>query len=292
MNTNVLLPVTLRPGCKVNIFLDIIRLRSDGYHELRTIFLPLPIPHDIMTIRSGPAGTGLQLHCSDSSVSNDQNILFHCFHAFSAASGLAPDIEVHLQKNIPVGAGLGGGSSDAASFLLFLNSIAGRHGLDQTDLHRIASNLGADVPFFLTNQPAMATGRGDQLTPVQLSMQGLTMILACPNISVSTAWAYKAWDEHQSCKPGPPFPLTPTLLPDIVSALSNHVFHNSFELPVFQEYPFLRVVKELFLAHGADGALLSGSGASILAVFRDQSATSDALSRLRQMDVPTYQYTF
>ncbi|SDB55456.1 4-diphosphocytidyl-2-C-methyl-D-erythritol kinase [Desulfonatronum thiosulfatophilum] len=292
MNTHNHLPVTLRPGCKVNIFLDILQLRADGYHDLLTIFLPLPTPHDILTIMSGRPGTGLQLQCSESLIPDSQNILFHCYRDFSDATGFAPDIEVHLDKNIPMGAGLGGGSSDAASFLLFLNNFAGNQGLEQSNLHHIASNLGADVPFFLTNQPAMATGRGDQLTPVQLPMQGLTMVLACPQISVSTAWAYKAWDDHQSRKSTPPFPLTPTVLPDNIPALSNFVFHNSFERPVFMEYPQLRIVKELLLGLGADGAALSGSGASIFAVFREQSAAANVLDQLRQMDVPTYQYTF
>ncbi|GAB6059184.1 4-(cytidine 5'-diphospho)-2-C-methyl-D-erythritol kinase [Desulfonatronum parangueonense] len=284
--------VTLHPGCKVNLFLDIVRRRADGYHDLLTIFFPLPTPHDILTIWPGQPGAGLQLRCSDPSVPVNQNILFHSYHAFSSATGFAPDIQVYLEKFIPMGAGLGGGSSDAASFLLFLNNFAGDHGLDQPALRLMASDLGADVPFFLTNQPTIATGRGDQLTPVQLPMKGLTMILACPKISVSTAWAYKAWDDHQSRKSPPPFSLTPVMIPDSISALSNFVFHNSFELPVFQKYSQLRVVKELLLSHGADGAVLSGSGASVFALFRDQAATPRVLEQLRQMDVPTYQYTF
>ena len=281
-------PTRLLAGCKVNIFLDILGLREDGYHDLATLFLPLPTPHDILTITPGTSGEGLTLTCSEDAVPRGENILTKCYDRYGLATGFRPDLSVHLQKNIPMGAGLGGGSSDAAVFLRYLNNSAGFSGLSDADLARMAGELGADVPFFLLNRPAWATGRGDRLTPVNLPLHGLTMVLACPRIHVSTAWAYKAWDEEWLKKPSASPPLTPRAAPDKFPALPNFVFYNSFELPVFAKHPQLRAAKEMLLTSGASGAVMSGSGASLFAVFREPAQAENAAARLRERDIPAH----
>lgn len=290
MSTPHSLPTRLLAGCKVNIFLDILGLRDDGYHDLATLFLPLPTPRDVLTVTPGAPGTGLTLTCSADGVSHEENILAKCYEHFGSAAGFRPDMNVHLQKDIPMGAGLGGGSSDAATFLKYLNDEAGAYRLHDADLISLAGDLGADVPFFLLNRPAWATGRGDRLTPIHLPLNGLTVVLACPRIHVSTAWAYKAWDETCLKKTSPPFPLTPQIAPDMFPALPISVFHNSFELPVFATHPQLRLVKETLLSWGASGAVMSGSGASLFAVFRETTQAEKAAGRVREWDIPTYVY--
>ncbi len=279
---------TLVAGCKVNIFLRILGRRDDGYHDLATLFLPLPSPHDVITITRSAPGTGVQLFCSEKTIAPEQNILFKCYERFGCATGFYPDITISLQKNIPMGAGLGGGSSDAAALLQYLNEQAGASCLNDVDLNRLACDLGADVPFFLLNRPAWATGRGDQLTPVHFPLHDMTMVLACPHLHVATAWAYNAWDEIYLAKTSPYSPLTPEDALDMVSALSNFVFYNSFEVPVFARHPQLRSVKEILLASGAAGAVMSGSGASQFAVFREPFQAEQAVRRLRERDIPTH----
>jgi 4-diphosphocytidyl-2-C-methyl-D-erythritol kinase len=283
-------PTRLLAGCKVNIFLEILGLRDDGYHDLATLFLPLPTPRDLLTVTKDAPGTGLTLTCSENAVTHEENILARCYEYFGRATGFRPDVNVHLQKGIPMGAGLGGGSSDAAAFLKYLNDGAGTFRLNDTNLISMAGDLGADVPFFLLNRPAWATGRGDRLTPVRLSLDGLTMVLACPRVHVSTAWAYKAWDKTCSEKTSPSFPLTLQIAPDMFPALPISVFHNSFELPVFSMHPQLRIVKETLLSCGASGAVMSGSGASLFAVFRTPVQAEKAADRVREWDIPTYVY--
>ena len=290
MSTPHILPTRLLAGCKVNIFLDILGLRDDGYHDLATLFLPLPIPHDVLTVTQGAIGTGLTLTCSEDAVPHEENILARCSEYFGRATGFRPNVNVHLQKDIPMGAGLGGGSSDAAAFLKYLNDRADAYRLNDADLLSLAGDLGADVPFFLLNRPAWATGRGDRLTPVHLPFDGLTVVLACPRVHVSTAWAYKAWDTTCLGKTSPPFPLTPQIAPDMFPALPISVFHNSFELPVFAMHPQLRLVKETLLSCGASGAIMSGSGASLFAVFRASTQAEKAAGRVREWDIPTYVY--
>ncbi|WP_031387485.1 4-(cytidine 5'-diphospho)-2-C-methyl-D-erythritol kinase [Desulfonatronum thiodismutans] len=290
MSTHHCLPTRLLAGCKVNIFLEILGLRDDGYHDLATLFLPLPTPHDILTVTQGAPGTGLTLTCSEDAVPHEENILARCYEHFGGTTGFRPDVNVHLQKEIPMGAGLGGGSSDAAAFLRYLNNAAGAFRLNDADLISLAGDLGADVPFFLFNRPAWATGRGDRLTPIRLPLDGLTVVLACPRVHISTAWAYKAWDETCVGKTPPSFPLTPQIAPDMFPALPISVFHNSFELPVFTTHPQLRLVKEALLSCGASGAVMSGSGASLFAVFRAPAQAEKAAGRVREWDIPTYVY--
>lgn len=278
-------------GCKVNVFLKILGRRDDGYHDLATLFLPLPSPHDVITITPGAPDTRLLLTCSEKTIASEQNILFKCYERFGNATGYSPDINIFLQKNIPMGAGLGGGSSDAAVLLKYLNENAGASRLSDTDLNRLAVDLGADVPFFLLNQPAWATGRGDQLTPVHLPLHDMTMVLACPHIHIATSWAYKAWDETCLHKVSPHSLLTPEAALDIVFALPNFAFYNSFEAPVFARHPQLRLVKETLLASGADGAVMSGSGASLFAVFREACQAEQAAIRLRGWDIPTHVFS-
>lgn len=259
-------PCTIKAGCKVNLSLDIVGIRENGFHELDTLFYPLPEPSDLVTISPAPAGTGIGITSDVPGLDGEANIMTKAWKAFARATGFAPDLHVGLQKNIPMGAGLGGGSSDAAVLLDYLNRNAGQRALGRTELMRLAAKVGADVPFFLLGEPAWASGIGDVLTPAETNLSGLFAVLACPHISVSTAWAYAAWDTIHA---GESLDSLTWPLTDIKKVnFSEAWLRNAFEEVVFLNYPTIRKLKERLLASGACGAVMSGSGSSVFALFR------------------------
>ncbi|SKA68427.1 4-diphosphocytidyl-2-C-methyl-D-erythritol kinase [Desulfobaculum bizertense DSM 18034] len=278
----------------MNLNLFICGLREDGYHELDSIFLPLPEPHDTLTI-TREAKPGFRMSSSVKALETMHTTLHSAYDKFCEATGTNPGLRLHLEKGIPSGAGLGGGSSDAAAFLQFLNENAGENALPQERLHRIATAVGADVPFFLMNSPAHASGIGEKLRRVSLDLRGLSLLLLCPPVHVPTNWAYKAWDkaflaknhdektsESLTCRAstGKCFPCSERLL------------LNSFESVVFKAYPKLRSLKEELLLSGAASAVMSGSGASLFALFRSYSTASRVAKRLQQAGLSIYLHSF
>ncbi len=278
----------LTAGCKINLHLEILSRREDGYHELRTLFYPLAKPNDDLEITPGPPGQGLQLRCNIPELETERNIVHKAWQAFGQATGFAPDLSVRLEKRIPSGAGLGGGSSDAAALLRWLNSAARDQGLDDAALLQLAAGLGADVPFFLLDGPAWAEGIGERLTPCDVSLAGLHMVLIQPDVAVSTAWAYRAWDEAQKEDEStnakrPNFSLTATPAAPILSRSNALWLYNSFESVVFEAFSQLRRIRETALSSGAAGALMSGSGSALFALFRTQQAAKQATGKLQKL---------
>lgn len=261
--------VDLRPGCKVNFHLDILRLREDGYHELRTLFVPLPVPGDTLRVSEGSVGSGLKFGCSDPELEGDGNIVVRAYQAFAKATGFAPDIEVFLTKRVPHGAGLGGGSADAAALLLHLNGRARDAALNNEQLNSLAADLGADVPFFLLEGPALAEGIGEKLTPVDLDLRGVSLVLCCPGVHVSTPEAFRAWDAAQDTarEKGTPFLTSASHEYNFPTSFGVVAIRNSFEPVIFERYPELRLIKEQLAEHGAYASLMSGSGSSVFGLF-------------------------
>lgn len=258
----------LRAGCKVNLYLDIVGVRADGYHEIESLFYPLPVPYDSMMLDETD-GSGLQLTCSDPALAAGDNILTRTYAAFAAATGCAPGLTVHLVKHIPMGAGLGGGSSDAAALLGWLNAQVGTCRLNDQDLVKLAQGLGADVPFFLLNTPAWVTGIGETVCPVTLDLAAHAILLVCPGVRVNTAWAYRRWDECN--KPellSVRKVLTATGRPNKEFCFTKApVLHNCFEEVVFREFPNLYELKTEILRCGAQACVMSGSGSSMVSLF-------------------------
>jgi 4-diphosphocytidyl-2-C-methyl-D-erythritol kinase len=285
--------VTLIAGCKVNLALVITGLRPDGYHELDTLFLPLPEPHDTLSISPGEPGAGLALTCSDPGLAGPSNTLAKAYSAFARATGLAPDLAVHLDKGVPQGAGLGGGSADAAALLLHLNAQAGGRALDHATLTELAAGVGADVPFFLGNQPARGQGIGERLTPADPGLSGLALLLLCPSEAVNTGWAYRAWDALPPERKTPPRAAGRFLTWASSRYKRSPCFFraclwNSFENAVFPAHPGLRRLKEDLLRHGAGGACLSGSGSSLLGLFRDTTQAERAAEAFSREGVTSF----
>lgn len=283
---------TLYPGCKINLYLRILGRREDGMHELETLFHPLQEPSDRIEVEVLPQGngSGLRFTCSSPDLAGPENLVVRAYHSFAAVCGFAPRLRVHLDKRTPVGAGLGGGSADAAAMLRFLNHCAAREGAapSRNGLKALAIGLGADVSFFLQDEPALARGVGELLRPLPEArnmLSGLHIVLCMPRLRVSTAWAYAAWDERF---PGGPNGLTAFPAEDMnMFCLESLVLYNGFEDVVLPAYPALRELKEQLLRHGAQGALLSGSGASVFGVFRQEGAALEAQQALARAEIVT-----
>ncbi len=274
----------LRAGCKINLFLEILQRLDNGYHELRTLLFPLPEPCDLLHVGPALPGSGLTFRCSLPELESKDNLVVTAYELFCRATGTRPDLTLMLEKHIPHGAGLGGGSSDAARLLTYLNETAGPDALSPQTLHQTAAALGADIPFFLGDGPMWGEGTGTRLRAAKVELTGFTLLLICPRTTVSTAWAYDAWDralkeETLSTRNA----LTPSPAEDkvFVSVSCFSCLFNSLESAVFPAYPGLREVKEQCLRLGAAGALMSGSGASVFALFRDSGQAESAARALR-----------
>ena len=269
-------PVTIKVGCKVNLYLRITGRRADGYHTLESLFLPLSAPYDTLQIRENPNET-LDFSCSIPALEESRSTIHKAYEAYTQASGFRPGLAVHLEKGIPTGAGLGGGSSDAAALLLYLNDLSTQKtgtSLDLKTLTSIAAGIGADVPFFLYNTPSLISGIGEKVTAVENPFKGMHLLLLCPELHVSTAWAFKAFDEkmEQSVKSD----LTLSTGTDSTSLVHGVLLQNDLEITVFQKYKELTHFREALLAHGAATARMSGSGASLFGLFATKRAAEEA----------------
>jgi 4-diphosphocytidyl-2-C-methyl-D-erythritol kinase len=264
----------LRANCKVNLSLRITGVLPNGYHTLDSVFLPLPEPHDLLHITPG-AQPGLTLTCSSPTLDPRDNTLTRAYGLYAEAASFSPPLALTLEKGIPSGAGLGGGSSDAAALLLYLNAGAPQ-ALDAETLNAVAVRVGADVPFFLQTHPCRVRGTGEMLEPCQPGLTGLWLVLVCPDVKISTSWAYAAWDDLT--KRGSE------------AKESNFRFHclNDLEEAVFPAYPEIARIKREFFRKGAAAAVMSGSGASQFGLFRDLHAARSAAVFFQARGMRTY----
>ncbi|MDR2764464.1 MAG: 4-(cytidine 5'-diphospho)-2-C-methyl-D-erythritol kinase [Tannerella sp.] len=244
------------PNAKINIGLHVLRRRDDGYHEIETIFYPVPLRDALEVV---PAETfafhafGLPLN-----VATEDNLVWKALKLLEQRYFIPP-LEICLRKCIPDGAGLGGGSADAAFMLKLLNDFATLH-LSDTELETLAARLGADCPFFIRNRPLLASGTGNVFEPVDLSLKGYTLWIVKPDVSVSTKEAY-SW-----IKPSIP----PVSLRELVSQPVSgwkDTLTNDFEVSVYRRCPVIGQIKEQLYAGGALYAAMSGSGSSVYGLF-------------------------
>ena len=268
--------------CKVNLLLNILGKRPDGFHELETILHPVNLS-DRLTFARG--GTGVELSCSAANLPADAHNLVHrAATAFLQAAKISEGVKIHLEKKIPLAAGLGGGSGNAATTLLALNELFGQP-LPLAALGELAASLGSDVPFFLQNQPAWATGRGEKIQPLDLfpALQGKAFLLIHPGFGVSTVWAYQAlarFPEALNGKPGRAAELIAKLQTNNWPAVADG-FYNSLEAPVLEKYPVLALYQKYLRAHGALAALMSGSGSTTFAIMEDVTAAEALVEKFK-----------
>lgn len=279
--------IRLTAGCKVNLGLRVLGRRPDGYHELDSLFWPLAAPRDELRIRLRP-GPGIDVRCAALDIDPARNTLTRAYDAFLAAAGEAPGMEVELVKRIPSGAGLGGGSSDAAALLLWLDSLRGRS-LPRAALTRAALAVGADVPFFLSGRPSRVRGIGEVVEPLEEDWPPLFLVLVCPGIHVATGQVFAWLDELRAATTSGAAGCAQNSLTKHAGAV-NGVFlpgaarldlRNDLEAAVFPRHPQLARLKTELGRLGALAAGMTGSGSSVFGLFAAEAAAQDAATRLR-----------
>ena len=272
---------TIRSGCKINLLLSVLRRRQDGFHDLETVIQPLPL-FDELSVKfvSRP---GVELLCDHREVPiGANNLICRAASAFQSASGRNDGLRIHLKKNIPVAAGLGGGSGNAAATLLILNRL--HDGVISAEkMFETAAQLGSDVPFFLRNGPALAFGRGEKVRPLPpfKIFEDACVILVNPGFGVPTSWAYQKLQLNEADEN--PAPVSAEELIQLLQAgnwkASMKGLFNSLERPVFKKYPVLEIIRLELLNSGASGALLSGSGATVFGIIRGREIGEEVRQR-------------
>jgi 4-diphosphocytidyl-2-C-methyl-D-erythritol kinase len=250
---------------KINLSLKILHRRTDGFHQLDTLIAPISL-YDAIGIDQRPE-KGIKFCCDDPSVpQGDDNLVVRAAKTFFEKTKIEPAVSVELKKKIPHGAGLGGGSSDAAAVLLALNDLFETK-LSREALAEIAEPLGSDVPFFLFQSAAICKGHGEMVIPVKLQRQ-FSILLLKPAFSVSTAWAYSRW-QHSREISGIRYE---------AQQFAGQTFANDLERAVFEKFVFLAQFKIWLLSQSEVGAaLMSGSGSTMFAVMR-QNADADSVA--------------
>lgn len=268
--------------CKVNLLLNILGKRADGFHELETVMHPVNVC-DRITFQ--PAAAGVTLTCSEPGLPVDASNLVHrAATAFLQCAHIREGVKLHLEKKIPMAAGLGGGSGNAATTLLGLNELFGQP-LTLDQLMTLAAALGSDVPFFLQARPALCTGRGEKIASVDPfpAMQELAFFLIHPGFGIATAWAYKELAKFPAAlngQPGRGSKLISLLRSGDLAAASKE-FYNSLEAPALAKYPVLALYQEFLLEQGAVAALMSGSGSTTFALVRNVAAGESIAEKFR-----------
>lgn len=255
---------------KVNLSLRVLGRREDGFHELDSLMVRVSV-FDALEIERTDAG-GIAFSCDAGDVPlDDTNLVVRAALLFCSQTGVEPDLRIHLQKAIPHGGGLGGGSSDAATTLMALNTIF-ETGLSRDSLALIGAQIGSDVPFFLYESAARISGRGEVVVPAE-SVRGLRILLVKPPFGVPTPWAYKRWKESIEL-PGVLYEVQPLDRVELI---------NDLERSVFEKYLFLADLKQWLLQQPElEGALMSGSGATVFGVIRNGEKIDALKLRLEQ----------
>ncbi len=245
---------------KINLSLRIQGRREDGFHELRSLMVPVSV-FDEINLEAKESGD-LEFFCNAPDVPvDDSNLVVRAARLFCASCGILPQLRIVLTKEIPHGAGLGGGSSDAATTLLALDALY-QTGLSREALAELGAELGSDVPFFVYQSAAWISGRGEHVAPFN-GLASVPILLVKPPFGISTPWAFQNWKDSQPV-PGVPYG---------EQECSAGTLVNDLERPVFQKYLFLADLKQWLIAQPeVEGALMTGSGSTLFAVLREKEA--------------------
>jgi 4-diphosphocytidyl-2-C-methyl-D-erythritol kinase len=258
---------------KVNLHLEVLEKRADGYHEIQSLMTRIGL-FDEMEIL--PGGRGIRLFTEGETIpGGPENLAWRAAQLFCRETAVPDNLEIRIKKKIPVAAGLGGGSGNAAAVLLALNDLSPKR-LDPDSLLVLGSRLGADVPFFLFQKPALARGKGERLTAVRMP-EGLFYLLLVPPFRISTPWAYESFDRLTGGKRK-----EATLLKNRYSTWGEllPVLKNDLEIPALSRYPEIGRKKEELLRLGARGALMSGSGPVTFGLFPSEEEAETAGKKL------------
>ncbi len=275
----------VRAPAKVNTVLKVVGRRDNGFHDLSMVMVPLTLSDEIKLTQI-PKGVELILDgAGDDGMLGDDNLASRAAREIFSESRIDSGVRIELKKEIPVAAGLGGGSSDAAAVLRGMNELFNLNWSSER-LAGIGGRLGSDVPFFCYGGPALVEGIGDRVKPLS-EFPNISFILVNPGFAVSTPWVYKKWDEMAQPseiegltveKTGDRVP--PASLSEVVGSL-----HNDLELVTIPEYPEIGKIKKRLMDLGAAGTLMSGSGPTVFGIFKERSTRDAALDEL---NVPSW----
>ena len=265
--------IELSSHAKINLRLDIVRKRKDGYHDIRTLLQKVSLKDELSLT---PSSGGIKVTCDNHQVpANEGNLAYAAAQAILNQHEIKDGVSISIKKTIPIAAGLGGGSSNAASTLIGINQLFGL-GVSSQGLMQIGKDIGADVPFFIFGKTALATGIGDRLEKIDL-LPKLWLLLITPGIQISTAWAYKNARMGLTSKPiNTNIPNYINHLAEIISLLSNDL-----EKAVIPHYPIIKNIKEELLDKGAKGGLMSGSGSTVYGIFSNEDEAKEAFGQLK-----------
>ncbi|MFT3680094.1 MAG: 4-(cytidine 5'-diphospho)-2-C-methyl-D-erythritol kinase [Ferruginibacter sp.] len=257
------------PNCKINIGLHILTKRADGFHNLETVFYPVPLKDALEIIHTKDQSTtvfsasGIEVQGK-----SEDNICLKAYRLLKKDFSQLPAVQIHLHKAIPVGAGLGGGSSDAAFTLSLLNTKF-QLGLSQEQLIEYALQLGSDCPFFIKNEPCFASGRGEIFEPVSVSLAGYYLLLVNPGIHINTGWAFTELSKIKNELPAGNLKAVVELpVENWKDAVTNH-----FEAAIVTHYPVIAAIKDQLYNAGAVYTAMSGSGSTLYGLFKKEPSS-------------------
>ena len=288
--------VTIKAPAKINTYLEVLGLRPDGYHEIAMVMEKIAL-HDVIMLQEISSGIELVIEgSSDDGMNAEKNLVWRAAKAFKEITGEKSGVRISLKKMIPIAAGLGGGSSDAASTLLGLNELW-KKGLSKEKLAEIGSKLGADVPFFCYDGAAFVEGIGDKVTPLNRTLPKMYILLINPGFAVSTPWVYKQWDNlpknkdktlgshvKDECIQGLTVASLDARVPPLFETFRDVTANlkNDLEEVTVSAYPEVGKIKEFLSENRADGVMMSGSGPSVFGLFEDKKSRDLAFSKAKE----------
>lgn len=255
----------LKANCKINLGLNVLRKREDGYHDLETVMLPVKGLYDVLDVEAIDSGVeftgvGIEVDCPE-----DKNLCVRAVRLMQSRYAIG-GVAIRLDKRVPFGAGLGGGSSDATAVIMAINEIYAL-GLDRPTLASLAAELGSDTPFFVYNRPMLCEGRGEIMSEVEVDLRGLWLVVVKPPFGVSTGEAYSG------VKPRIPDCRLISLIDNPIEQWQGSVV-NDFEPHILLAHPTIALLKEELLRSGALYASMSGSGSALFAIYDHKPALS------------------
>jgi 4-diphosphocytidyl-2-C-methyl-D-erythritol kinase len=263
---------------KINLGLHVLRKRSDGFHDIETVMIAVEW-HDVIRVEPSERP---RFTSSDHSLSGDDNLCVRAAELLSSKMGIGAAAAIRLEKHLPFGAGLGGGSADAAVTLVLLNQLWDAR-LSKHELRSLAAQLGSDVPFFIDAAPALAIGRGEILEPLSGYVFPFDLVIALPNERVSTAEAYSLVSPNDSNRPD----IRKVVLSNDLERWSRELV-NDFEEPILEKHPSIGAIKDAMLDAGAGYAAMSGSGSAVFGIFEDITTGRAAADAFREQGFITW----
>lgn len=257
------------PNCKINLGLHILDKREDGFHNLETVFYPVPFRDALEILPNANNASEIEFTGTGLAVDGktEDNLCIKAYHLLKKDFPYLPSVKIHLHKALPMGAGLGGGSADAAFMLKMLNEKF-RLNLSTSQLINYSLQLGSDCPFFIINKPCFATGRGEILEEIAVDLAAYRIVLINPGIHINTGWAFS------NLTPAKPVRSVKEIIQQPINTWKEEL-KNDFEDPVFAAHPAVKEIKDRLYAQGAIYAAMSGSGSTVFGIFSSETSLGD-----------------